>query len=370
MLRLIRLRTLSAKLRGLEPGPEASVRKAMSDEHGQHVMAMAKTLAGAHGMLADHGPYAESRRRHVELRLPLLARAHDRRRHERGAAQHPRRESARPGAEPGGRTARASHVPLQNPTASALTVPSAHRRSGSSWEKTPFGLSQPGTTHACTIHTVFFMKVPRTPSHCAWVMSRSGANGTAIPGPRPYWMQRLECRCQWSFGPGNPDGSAVAERDVHQADDARRRAVAVVDEAARVARVDTAVGPDLAVRRSRRRCSARRARGANSAGLEQCGGRADATVGYCSAAVRATTRSAASASRVAGSSGWSGRFSAISSTLSGGSVVVVRARPTAARGGAGAASSAPASRADRRRGPTTDGHEADGDRASTHLARP
>ncbi len=59
VLRLIRLRTLSARLRGLEPGPEASVRKAMSDEHGQHVMAMAKTLAGAHGMLTDHGPYAE-----------------------------------------------------------------------------------------------------------------------------------------------------------------------------------------------------------------------------------------------------------------------------------------------------------------------
>lgn len=36
VLRLIRLRTLSARVRGLEPGPEASVRKALSDEHGQH----------------------------------------------------------------------------------------------------------------------------------------------------------------------------------------------------------------------------------------------------------------------------------------------------------------------------------------------
>ena len=60
VLRLIRLRTLSARLRGLEPGPEASVRKAMSDEHGQHVMALAKSLAGAHGMLADRGPYGEN----------------------------------------------------------------------------------------------------------------------------------------------------------------------------------------------------------------------------------------------------------------------------------------------------------------------
>ena len=59
VLRLIRLRTLSAKLRGLEPGPEASVRKAMADEHGQHVMALAKTLAGADGMLADRGPFGE-----------------------------------------------------------------------------------------------------------------------------------------------------------------------------------------------------------------------------------------------------------------------------------------------------------------------
>jgi alkylation response protein AidB-like acyl-CoA dehydrogenase len=60
VLRLIRLRTLSARLRGLEPGPEASVRKAMSDEHGQHVMALAKSLAGAHGMLADRGPYGDN----------------------------------------------------------------------------------------------------------------------------------------------------------------------------------------------------------------------------------------------------------------------------------------------------------------------
>ena len=59
VLRLIRLRTVSARLRGLEPGPEASVRKAMSDEHGQHVMAMAKTLAGAYGMLADRGPFGD-----------------------------------------------------------------------------------------------------------------------------------------------------------------------------------------------------------------------------------------------------------------------------------------------------------------------
>jgi 3-oxochol-4-en-24-oyl-CoA dehydrogenase len=58
VLRLIRMRTLAARVRGLEPGPEASVRKAISDGHGQHVMAMAVELAGTHGLLTDRGPFA------------------------------------------------------------------------------------------------------------------------------------------------------------------------------------------------------------------------------------------------------------------------------------------------------------------------
>jgi alkylation response protein AidB-like acyl-CoA dehydrogenase len=60
ILRLIRLRTLSARVLGLEPGPEASVRKALADEHGQHVMAAAVDLAGTGAMLLDHGPYGAS----------------------------------------------------------------------------------------------------------------------------------------------------------------------------------------------------------------------------------------------------------------------------------------------------------------------
>ena len=56
VLRLIRLRTLSAQLQGRQPGPEASVRKALADEHGQNVMALAKDLTGTHGMLTDTGP--------------------------------------------------------------------------------------------------------------------------------------------------------------------------------------------------------------------------------------------------------------------------------------------------------------------------
>ncbi len=60
ILELIRMRTLMARLRGLEPGPEASVRKAISDPHGQHVMAMALELAGTDGMLGTWGPMGEA----------------------------------------------------------------------------------------------------------------------------------------------------------------------------------------------------------------------------------------------------------------------------------------------------------------------
>ena len=56
MLRLGRLRTLSARLSGRTPGAEASIQKILGDEHGQHVMALAKQLAGADGMLAGSGP--------------------------------------------------------------------------------------------------------------------------------------------------------------------------------------------------------------------------------------------------------------------------------------------------------------------------
>ncbi len=56
LLRLIRLRTVSARVRGEEVGPEASIRKVLADEHGQHVMGLAKDLAGPGGMLTDVGP--------------------------------------------------------------------------------------------------------------------------------------------------------------------------------------------------------------------------------------------------------------------------------------------------------------------------
>jgi len=56
----IRRRTLAAVLAGDAPGSEASVRKALSDVHGQHVMELAKDLTGTHGMLADAGPMGAS----------------------------------------------------------------------------------------------------------------------------------------------------------------------------------------------------------------------------------------------------------------------------------------------------------------------
>jgi 3-oxochol-4-en-24-oyl-CoA dehydrogenase len=56
VLRLIRLRAVSAQVRGEEPGPEASVRKLMADEHGQALFDLAKDLGGAGAMTADGGP--------------------------------------------------------------------------------------------------------------------------------------------------------------------------------------------------------------------------------------------------------------------------------------------------------------------------
>jgi alkylation response protein AidB-like acyl-CoA dehydrogenase len=56
VLRLIRLRTVSAVVSGRAPGPEASVRKALADDHGQRVMELAKALTGTFGLLAEAGP--------------------------------------------------------------------------------------------------------------------------------------------------------------------------------------------------------------------------------------------------------------------------------------------------------------------------
>jgi alkylation response protein AidB-like acyl-CoA dehydrogenase len=57
LLRLIRLRTVTAAIKGEPPGPEASIRKVMADEHGQHIMELAKDLAGTAGVRDDVGPF-------------------------------------------------------------------------------------------------------------------------------------------------------------------------------------------------------------------------------------------------------------------------------------------------------------------------
>ncbi len=55
LLDLIRLRTVSARIKGEPPGAEASIRKILADEHGQHLMALALDLEGSAGMLAGSG---------------------------------------------------------------------------------------------------------------------------------------------------------------------------------------------------------------------------------------------------------------------------------------------------------------------------
>ena len=56
ILRVLRLRMVSALLAGRAPGAEASVRKAIADAHGQHIMDVARDLAGPYGMLAGTSP--------------------------------------------------------------------------------------------------------------------------------------------------------------------------------------------------------------------------------------------------------------------------------------------------------------------------
>ena len=51
VLEIIRMRTLSARLRGEQPGPEASIRKIMADEHGQKAMEVARDLVGMDALL-------------------------------------------------------------------------------------------------------------------------------------------------------------------------------------------------------------------------------------------------------------------------------------------------------------------------------
>jgi len=53
LLDLIRLRTISARIKGAPPGPEASIRKILADEHGQRTMSLAMDLRSSRAMLAS-----------------------------------------------------------------------------------------------------------------------------------------------------------------------------------------------------------------------------------------------------------------------------------------------------------------------------
>ena len=60
--RAARVYAMSVVLRllGTRPdGPASSIRKALADEHGQHVTALMKDLAGAHGMLGECGEHVK-----------------------------------------------------------------------------------------------------------------------------------------------------------------------------------------------------------------------------------------------------------------------------------------------------------------------
>ena len=71
ILRVLRLRMVSAVLAGRQPGAEASVRKAIADAHGQHVMGIARDLAGPHAMLSGSGPVGGWGRGHRRRRPAL-----------------------------------------------------------------------------------------------------------------------------------------------------------------------------------------------------------------------------------------------------------------------------------------------------------
>lgn len=56
ILRFLRLRLNANAVAGRSTGSDASLRKALADDHGQEVMTLAQRLAGSAGMLAGRGP--------------------------------------------------------------------------------------------------------------------------------------------------------------------------------------------------------------------------------------------------------------------------------------------------------------------------
>ncbi|MHB8378372.1 MAG: acyl-CoA dehydrogenase family protein [Acidimicrobiales bacterium] len=56
ILRFLRMRLNENALAGRSTGSDASLRKALADDHGQEVMTLAQRLAGSAGMIEGHGP--------------------------------------------------------------------------------------------------------------------------------------------------------------------------------------------------------------------------------------------------------------------------------------------------------------------------
>ena len=54
---MLKLRMVAAAVQGRQPGSESSVRKLLTDIHGQRLFRLGCDLAGAHGMLADGSPF-------------------------------------------------------------------------------------------------------------------------------------------------------------------------------------------------------------------------------------------------------------------------------------------------------------------------
>ncbi len=59
VLRLLGQRIVTSMLAGRDPGPEASIRKTLSDVHGQHALGLVKDRRGAAGMLGRQDVHAE-----------------------------------------------------------------------------------------------------------------------------------------------------------------------------------------------------------------------------------------------------------------------------------------------------------------------
>jgi alkylation response protein AidB-like acyl-CoA dehydrogenase len=60
IIRLLGERIAEQLAGGAQPGPEASVKKILADEHGQRVTALVKDLGGARGMLGGPEPEHDS----------------------------------------------------------------------------------------------------------------------------------------------------------------------------------------------------------------------------------------------------------------------------------------------------------------------